>query len=59
MAERLAQHLIGMGDGFLETVQFHPAYAYEDFIQGIRPRKLGQTADWNTRCSPVAFSGFA
>lgn len=38
MAERLAQHLIGGGDGFIETVQFHPAYAYEDFIQGIRPR---------------------
>lgn len=38
MAELLAQHLISEGDGFVETVQFHPAYAYEDFIQGIRPR---------------------
>ncbi|MCB0054943.1 MAG: AAA family ATPase, partial [Caldilinea sp.] len=28
----------GGGDGFWELVQFHPAYAYEDFIQGIRPR---------------------
>ena len=37
IAERLARHLVGGGDGFLETVQFHPAYAYEDFIQGIRP----------------------
>ena len=38
LAEKLAQHLVGSGDGFWELVQFHPAYAYEDFIQGIRPQ---------------------
>jgi len=38
VAEKLAQHLIGGGDGFWELVQFHPAYSYEDFIQGIRPQ---------------------
>ncbi len=32
-----ALHLIGGGRGFIETVQFHPAYSYEDFMQGIRP----------------------
>jgi 5-methylcytosine-specific restriction enzyme B len=37
MAEHLARHMVGGGDGFVELVQFHPAYAYEDFIQGIRP----------------------
>ena len=37
VAEHLAKHLIGGGDGFSDLVQFHPAYAYEDFIQGIRP----------------------
>jgi 5-methylcytosine-specific restriction protein B len=37
IAEHLARHLIGGGDGFVDLVQFHPAYAYEDFIQGIRP----------------------
>jgi 5-methylcytosine-specific restriction protein B len=37
IAEKLAQHLVGGHDGFWELVQFHPAYAYEDFIQGIRP----------------------
>ena len=38
LAEKLAQHLVGGGDGFVELVQFHPAYAYEDFIQGLRPQ---------------------
>ncbi|HAX77808.1 MAG TPA: ATPase [Cyanobacteria bacterium UBA11372] len=38
IAEKLAHHLIGGGDGFSELVQFHPAYNYEDFIQGIRPQ---------------------
>ena len=37
VAQRLARYLVSGGDGFVEMVQFHPAYAYEDFIQGIRP----------------------
>jgi hypothetical protein len=38
VAERLAKHLVGNGNGFIELVQFHPTYSYEDFIQGIRPK---------------------
>jgi hypothetical protein len=37
VAEHLARHLVGGGSGELGLVQFHPSYAYEDFIQGIRP----------------------
>ncbi|MCB0057392.1 MAG: AAA family ATPase, partial [Caldilineaceae bacterium] len=39
VAGLLAQHLAtaAPGDGLVELVQFHPAYAYEDFVQGIRP----------------------
>jgi 5-methylcytosine-specific restriction protein B len=40
LAEHLASYLVSSseGDGFVELVQFHPAYAYEDFMQGIRPQ---------------------
>jgi hypothetical protein len=37
MAKKLAQHLVSQGNGFWELIQFHPAYAYEAFVQGIRP----------------------
>ena len=38
VAERLARLLAGDEEGRVEVVQFHPSYAYEDFVEGIRPR---------------------
>ncbi len=37
VAERLARHLSDRDEGFYEVLQFHPAYSYEEFVQGIRP----------------------
>ena len=39
-AERVATILTGNVDR-VETVQFHPGYSYEEFIQGIRPEYDG------------------
>jgi MoxR-like ATPase len=41
IADRLARLLISDTFGFAETLQFHPSYCYEDFMQGIRPTTTG------------------
>ena len=46
LAQKLAQHLVGGGNGLRELVQFHPAYAYEDFMQGLRPMRVVSGLDY-------------
>ena len=40
IAERIARY-ITQNDDLVETIQFHPSYSYEDFIEGYRPKNNG------------------
>ncbi|MFB6556087.1 MULTISPECIES: AAA family ATPase [unclassified Streptomyces] len=39
----LARHLTGGREANFRLVQFHPAYSYEDFFEGFRPRAVRAT----------------
>jgi MoxR-like ATPase len=43
VAQRLARLLLSETQGVTDLVQFHPSYAYEDFMQGIRPKSEAGT----------------
>ena len=42
VARALAEYLAGGAQDHVTLVQFHPSYAYEDFVQGFRPNADGQ-----------------
>ena len=37
----------------VQIVQFHPSYAYEDFVQGFRPREEGDGVGFNLTNGPL------
>ncbi len=44
LAQALAEHL-AESNGTVTRIQFHPSYAYEDFVEGFRPKADGQGFD--------------
>ncbi len=52
VAQQLAECLAGE-EGSITLVQFHPSYAYEDFVQGYRPTLSDDQAGFVLRDGPL------
>ena len=52
VAQDLAEHLAGSEDR-VTLVQFHPSYAYEDFVQGYRPTLQNGNAGFKLQPGPL------
>ena len=52
VAQKLANHLAGSNDR-VTLVQFHPSYAYEDFVQGFRPALVNGQPGFELKDGPL------
>ena len=52
VARKLAARLAGSPER-VRLVQFHPSYAYEDFVQGFRPKLINEQPGFELRPGPL------
>jgi AAA domain (dynein-related subfamily) len=52
IARALARHMTSQG-GWMNIVQFHPSFAYEDFFEGYRPVTVGDALAYELKQGPL------